>query len=341
MLALAYVMNFSGQTVTLGLALAATGGFFAFLSPVVGWIGVAVTGSDTSANSLFGLLQTTAATETGISPYLLAAANTSGGVLGKMISPQNLAIAAAVVGIEGKESALFRKVIWWSLGLLLGMCVLIYLQSTPVLGWMVVSYVTRSAVGRHRRPRTKEHLKRAPPSAGHCRRPRRTVGRPGAALTGQGQLRSRATDRLALGHDASHFALTPSAVATPFDAADVGRLFAVSAAQGVPMTFRSGGTSLSGQAVTDGILVDTRRHFRDIEILDGGARVRIGPGATVRQVNARLARLGRKLGPDPASEIACTLGGVVANNSAGWPAARSPTPTTHWIHWCWCCRAGR
>jgi lactate permease len=137
-LALAYVMNFSGQTVTLGLALASTGAFFAFLSPVVGWIGVAVTGSDTSSNSLFGLLQTTAAHKTGISPYLLAAANTSGGVLGKMISPQNLAIAAAVVGMEGKESALFRKVIWWSLSLLLGMCVLVYLQSTPVLGWMVV-----------------------------------------------------------------------------------------------------------------------------------------------------------------------------------------------------------
>lgn len=137
-LALAYVMNFSGQTVTLGLALAATGGFFAFLSPVVGWIGVAVTGSDTSANSLFGLLQTTAAGQTGISPYLLAAANTSGGVLGKMISPQNLAIAAAVVGLEGRESALFRKVVWWSLGLLFGMCLLVYLQSTPVLNWMVV-----------------------------------------------------------------------------------------------------------------------------------------------------------------------------------------------------------
>jgi len=137
-LALAYVMNFSGQTVTLGLALAATGGFFAFLSPVVGWIGVAVTGSDTSANSLFGLLQTTAATETGISPYLLAAANTSGGVLGKMLSPQNLAIAAVVVGMEHKEHILLRKVLWWSLGLLLGMCVLVYLQSTPVLGWMVV-----------------------------------------------------------------------------------------------------------------------------------------------------------------------------------------------------------
>ena len=85
------------------------------------------------------MLQVTAAKETGISEYLLASANTSGGVLGKMISPQNLAIAAAVVGMEGKESVLFRKVIWWSLGLLFGMCVLVYLQSTDVLGWMVVT----------------------------------------------------------------------------------------------------------------------------------------------------------------------------------------------------------
>ena len=137
-LALAYVMNFSGQTVTLGLALAATGSAFALLSPVVGWIGVAVTGSDTSSNSLFGLLQVTAAEKTGLDPYLLAAANTSGGVLGKMISPQNLAIAAAVVGLEGQEGELFRKVVGWSLGLLAGMCLLVFLQSTPVLGWMVV-----------------------------------------------------------------------------------------------------------------------------------------------------------------------------------------------------------
>ena len=137
------------------------------------------------------------------------------------------------------------------------------------------------------------------------------------ALPGPGQLRTRALDRLAMGHDASHYFLTPTAVVTPHDAADVGRLLRVAAAQGVPLTFRSGGTSLSGQAGTDGILVDTRKHFRDIEILDDGARVRVGPGATVRQVNARLARLGRKLGPDPASEIACTLGGVVNNNSSG------------------------
>ena len=137
-LALAYVMNLSGQTVTLGLFLAQTGALFALLSPIVGWLGVAVTGSDTSSNSLFGMLQYAAAEKTGISAYLLGAANTTGGVLGKMISPQNLAIAAAVVGLEGREGELFRKVVGWGAGLLVAVCLLVYLQSTPVLGWMVV-----------------------------------------------------------------------------------------------------------------------------------------------------------------------------------------------------------
>lgn len=128
---------------------------------------------------------------------------------------------------------------------------------------------------------------------------------------------TRATDRLAAAHDASHYILTPQAVAAPASAAEVGALFAASRAQRVPLTFRSGGTSLSGQAGSSGVLVDTRRHFRSIDVLEDGARVRTGPGATVRMVNARLARHGRKLGPDPASEIACTIGGVVANNSSG------------------------
>ncbi|MET8808691.1 L-lactate permease [Streptomyces sp. NPDC004546] len=137
-LALAYVMNLSGQTVTLGLFLAQTGALFAILSPVVGWLGVAVTGSDTSSNSLFGVLQLTAAQHTGISPYLLSAANTTGGIMGKMISPQNLAIAAAVVGMEGREGELFRRVVGWGAGLLVAACLLVYLQSTPVLSWAVV-----------------------------------------------------------------------------------------------------------------------------------------------------------------------------------------------------------
>ena len=97
-LALAYVMNLSGQTDSLGAWLAGAGGAFAIISPILGWIGVAVTGSDTSSNSLFGALQVQAATKAGLDPVLMAAANSSGGVLGKMVSPQNLAIAAAAVG---------------------------------------------------------------------------------------------------------------------------------------------------------------------------------------------------------------------------------------------------
>jgi lactate permease len=137
-LALAYVMNQSGQTITLGLWAAGAGGAFAFLSSLIGWLGVSVTGSDTSSNALFGALQVTAAKDAGISPTLLAAANSSGGVLGKMISPQNLAIGAAAVGMAGREGDLFRKVLLWSVLLVLVMCVLVYLQSTAVLSWMVV-----------------------------------------------------------------------------------------------------------------------------------------------------------------------------------------------------------
>jgi lactate permease len=136
-LALAYVMNASGQTATLGTWMAGAGGFFAVLSPILGWIGVAVTGSDTSSNSLFGALQVAAAQQAGLSTTLMAAANSSGGVLGKMISPQNLAIAAAAVGMSGREGDLFRKVFLWSIGFLVLMCLLVYLQSTPLLSWMV------------------------------------------------------------------------------------------------------------------------------------------------------------------------------------------------------------
>ncbi len=126
-----------------------------------------------------------------------------------------------------------------------------------------------------------------------------------------------AFDRVVAAVDASHYLLTPRAVVTPTGIDEVAALLGYARAAGEPVTFRSGGTSLSGQASAANILVDTRKNFRGIEVQDDGARVRTGPGATVRQVNARLARHGRKLGPDPASEIACTIGGVVANNSSG------------------------
>jgi lactate permease len=137
-LALAFVMNLSGQTITLGRFAAGAGGVFALFSPLIGWFGTALTGSDTSSNSLFGVLQVTAAKNAGLSPVLLAASNSSGGVFGKMVSPQNLAIGAAAVGMAGEEGVLFRRVIGWSLLLLVLMCVLAFLQSTPILSWMVV-----------------------------------------------------------------------------------------------------------------------------------------------------------------------------------------------------------
>ncbi|WP_369247047.1 L-lactate permease [Streptomyces sp. R41] len=136
-LALAYVMNLSGQAATIGHFVAAAGAGLAFLSPVLGWFGVAVSGSDTSANALFGALQVSAARESGLSPELLAAANSSGGVLGKMISPQNLTIACAAVGLAGREGDLLRKVLPWSAGLLLIMCLIVVGQSSPVLEWML------------------------------------------------------------------------------------------------------------------------------------------------------------------------------------------------------------
>jgi lactate permease len=137
-LSLAYVMNLSGETITLGTWAAEAGSFFAFLSPLIGWFGVAVTGSDTSSNALFGALQVTAAKKAELEQVLLAAGNSSGGVLGKMISPQNLAIGAAAVGMSGREGDLFRRVLLWSLVLILVMCVLVFLQSKSVLNWMVV-----------------------------------------------------------------------------------------------------------------------------------------------------------------------------------------------------------
>lgn len=132
----AYVANTAGMMATLGLVLAKTGSLFPFFSPVLGWIGVVVTGSDTSSNVLFGKLQQITAQSVGMDPTLALAANTGGGVTGKMISPQTLAVAAAAVGLAGRESELLKFAFKYSVILLLAVCVITYLQST-VLTWMI------------------------------------------------------------------------------------------------------------------------------------------------------------------------------------------------------------
>ena len=135
-LAFAFIANYSGLSSTLALALSHTGKSFTFFSPFLGWLGVFVTGSDTSSNALFGALQATTAHQIGVSDVLLVAVNSTGGVTGKMISPQSIAIACAAVGLVGKESDLFRYTVKYSLGLCAIAGIMTTLQGY-VLPWMI------------------------------------------------------------------------------------------------------------------------------------------------------------------------------------------------------------
>ena len=138
-MALAYVMNFSGQTVAIGNWLAAAGGAFAFLSPILGWVGTAVTGSATSAGALFANLQSTAGAKAGISTQLLLAANEIGGGIGKIVSPQNLAIAATAIKEPGSESTLLRKAAPYSIAFIALLGMIVVLASSGTLGFLVTN----------------------------------------------------------------------------------------------------------------------------------------------------------------------------------------------------------
>jgi lactate permease len=135
-LGLAYVMNASGMTNCLGLVFTKTGHWFPFIAPFLGWLGVFLTGSDTSSNVLFGGLQKATAEQLGLNPILTGAANTSGGVMGKMISPQSLAVATAACGMVGEEGTLFRFTLKHSIFLTILVGVIVYLQAY-FLQWMI------------------------------------------------------------------------------------------------------------------------------------------------------------------------------------------------------------
>ena len=133
-LGFAFIANYSGISSTLALALASTGQLFPFFAPVLGWLGVFLTGSDTSSNALFASLQSITAHQIGVSDVLMVASNSTGGVTGKMISPQSIAVACAAVGLVGRESELLRFTVKWSLLFLLIMCVITYLQAYYLTG---------------------------------------------------------------------------------------------------------------------------------------------------------------------------------------------------------------
>ena len=136
-------------------------------------------------------------------------------------------------------------------------------------------------------------------------------------LLGQDRVLTRVIDLVRYASDASPYRLLPKAVVMARDANDVAKVFAYARASKVPLTFRAGGTSLNGQSQSEGILVDVRRHWTGVEVLDDGARARVKPGTVLGHANRVLWPHGRKLGPDPAStDIAC-VGGVLANNSGG------------------------
>ena len=136
MLALGFVTRYSGSDSTMGLAFASTGALFPFFSPMLGWLGVALTGSDTSSNVLFGNLQVVSAEKLGMSPILAAASNSSGGVMGKMIDAQSIVVAAVATGEHGKEGEILRYVFWHSLVLACLVGVLVFLQHN-FFSWMI------------------------------------------------------------------------------------------------------------------------------------------------------------------------------------------------------------
>jgi lactate permease len=135
----AFIANYSGMSNTMALALASTGVLFPFFSPILGWLGVFLTGSDTSSNALFCKLQYTSAEAIGVDPVVTVSANASGGVTGKMISPQSIAIGAAAVGLVGKESELFRFTVKHSFIMLLVVCLLTMMQAY-LIPWIIPAY---------------------------------------------------------------------------------------------------------------------------------------------------------------------------------------------------------
>ena len=136
MLALAFVTRYSGTDVTLGLALTATGAAYAFFAPLLGWLGVALTGSDTSSNAMFGSLQRVTADQLGLDPLLICTANSTGGVMGKMIDAQSIVVSATATGTHRHEGEILRRVFPHSLALAALMGLLVWLQAGP-LAWMV------------------------------------------------------------------------------------------------------------------------------------------------------------------------------------------------------------
>ncbi len=138
-----------------------------------------------------------------------------------------------------------------------------------------------------------------------------------AALIDSDRILIRPIDLIAYASDASFYRLIPKAVVQTRNLEEIKALFEFSQREGIPMTFRAAGSSLSGQSISDGLLVEVARHWRDLKVEDGGRKIRVQPGVIGARANQLLAPYGAKIGPDPASIVTCTMGGILSNNSSG------------------------
>ena len=306
MLALGYTTERRGLDSTLGLAFAHAGWFYPFFGTMLGWLGVALTGSDTSSNVLFGGLQKVSAEQLGLSPVLMAAANSSGGVMGKMIDAQSIVVASTATQWYGHEGDILRYVFFHSLALAALMGLLIMAQAYV---WPFTALVGALTGGG------------AMPDGGNAtarlRSPYDALYRELAAFIDPARLITDPLRLLTWGTDASFYRLVPAIAVVVNSEEEVRRLLAACAGHGTPVTFRAAGTSLSGQAITDSVLMLLGDNWRRCEVGGNGETITLQPGVIGAAANRSLARFGRKIGPDPASIDAAMIGGIAANNASG------------------------
>ena len=173
---LAYLMNYSGMAYTLGKAVASTGHLFVFLSPFLGWVAVLLSGSDTSGNALFGNLQVVAARQLNFNPILFAATNSSGGVIGKMVSPQNIATGVAVTKLKGQEGVVFARTFGHSIILTVVLSILVAIQQY-LIPWIIPALPRRTL---NSTARALTFARAAAYTAGRCRAAHLRLSRNGA-----------------------------------------------------------------------------------------------------------------------------------------------------------------
>ncbi len=263
---------------------------------MLGWLGVALTGSDTSSNVLFGSLQRITAEQLGLSPTLMAAANSSGGVMGKMIDAQSIVVASTATRWYGHEGEILRYVFFHSivLALLVGIArVPAGLRVRRSRRW----WCDERCAGRE--PAFVDELER---------------------MCGSGGVFHEPVDVLAYECDGlPHLRATPAAVVLPSSAAQVQAVVRLCHREGVPFVARGHGTGLSGGAlpVAGGIVIGLGRLNRVLEIDIPNRRVTVEPGVTNLEITRRVAPHGYYYAPDPSSQQVCSIGGNIAENSGG------------------------